>query len=614
MNENDYDLLNKQIAEEGKGWTAGENTVSILSQFQQQTRLGCHPNPDEEQTTFEQLALQKNAKDAEHTTNEAIPTIIDWRHYTGHNYVTPVKNQGDCGSCVAFGTVGMIEARVRILAHAPVDIDKNSVLPLLSEAHLFFCGGGSENRNCGNGWYVSSAVNFCLSKGLALASDFPYIAKDQRCSVKSGWELRRTQIASYQCIQNVNRMKEYLATKGPLITRFDVYSDFYKYESGVYHRTSQADYRGGHCVLCVGYDDTRRAWLCKNSWGEGWGMRGYFYIGYAECGIDGYMYGADTFSHIYPLMLDFFLRDNFQDFSQTPVTGTLTTSPDIVPSGIDGYLPIELTTDWYKDIGKDIYTGKTNFVYLRGTNLLPNDQQVRLSLYYSKASLLLYPRQWKENVIKTASGSDFQMLSVTEQGEKSVASEAFVWIPEDLGNNEHYCLIAQVATAAHPNPIPDIERMDDFARFISLNPGFAWRNIAKTEAGIPSYNLPIYYEQGTVSEMVYFVIVAEKGMVGASVSLSCSNPVGEFAIRIPKTEIKQEKSIIGTCYEIPANFKGTLLFNYWKGSSSGSWEVKIQAFYVVRDNALSQYAVPIANGQTPLRGILVGDYIVQGEE
>lgn len=103
-------------------------------------------------------------------------------------------------------------------------------------------------------------------------------------------------------------------------------------------------------------------------------------------------------------------------------------------------------------------------------------------------------------------------------------------------------------------------------------------------------------------------------MVGASVSLSCGNPVGDFAIRIPKTEIKQEKSVIGVCHEVPANFKETLLFNYWKGNNSGPWEVKIQAFYVVRENSLTQFAVPIANELTPLRGILIGDYTVRGEE
>lgn len=614
MNENNYELLNRQIAEEGKGWTAGETTVSLLSEFQKQMRLGCQPDPDEEQTTFEQLALHKNAKDIVHTATESIPQVVDWRDNDGHNYVTSVKDQGSCGSCVAFGTVGMMESRVRILAHAPVDLDKNSVLPLLSEAQLFFCGGGSEGRTCSTGWNVGSAVSYCQKNGLAPASDFPYKDKDQGCTVKSGWKDRRTQIASYQRIQNVNTMKKYLVVKGPLVTRFDVYSDFYHYKSGVYHRTSKAKYKGGHCVLCVGYDESKQAWLCKNSWGKNWGMKGFFYIGYGECGIDGYMYNADTFSCIYPLTLDFFLRDNFNDFSQIPVAGTLTASPDIVPTGIDEYIPAELTTNWYRDLGKDVYIGMTNFIYLRGTNLLPSSQQVQLSIYYSKASLLLYPHQWRNNVIKTASGATAQTLSVTEQGEKSATPEAFVWNPAPLETNDHYCLIARAETKEHPNPIPDIDKMADFARFISENPGFAWRNVAQTKADIPTYNILLHYEQGSATETVYFVILAEKGMVGASVSLSCSTPVGESKIQIQKTEIKQEKAICGACYEIPANFKGELLFNYWKGNNSGTWEVKIQAFYVVKDSNLTRYAVPISDELTPQLGILIGDYTIRGED
>ena len=43
---------------------------------------------------------------------------------------------------------------------------------------------------------------------------------------------------------------------------------------------------GYHCILIVGYDDAEKAWICKNSWGTGWGDKGYFRIGYGECGID----------------------------------------------------------------------------------------------------------------------------------------------------------------------------------------------------------------------------------------------------------------------------------------------------------------------------------------
>lgn len=613
MEENLYNELNEQIEQEGKHWIAGETTVSVLSDFQQQMRLGCLPEPDEEQTTFECLASRKDEQDLKHTFNRDIPTVIDWRSYNGHNYITKVKDQGSCGSCVAFGTIGAIESRVRIIGNAPLDLDNQSVLPLLSEAQLFFCGGGGDGRTCGNGWWVGGALSYCRTNGLAPESYFPYKAKDQGCAVKAGWEAKITKLFSYHEISNVNSMKEYLATKGPLVTRFDVYNDFYNYKSGVYHRTNKAIYKGGHCVTCVGYDETKQAWLCKNSWGTRWGMQGFFYIGYNECGIDSSMYHAESFSRIFPLYMDFFLRDNLRDFSQIPTTGTLTASPDIVPLGITIPDPNTLKSEWYKDVGTNIMHNCSNLIYIRGNNLLPNKQSVKLSLYYSKASLLLYPRQWKDNVIKANDGMANILVSVQEQGERVVVPDAFVWRPDALEKNDHYCLIARAETTTHPNPVPDIEKMTDFAKFISENPGFAWRNVAITDANIPSYNVALQYEQGTVGETVYFVIVASEGLVGASVSLSCGSSIPNPVINIPKTEIKQDKAILGVCCDIPANFKGTLLFNYWKGENSKPWVAQVQAFYVVKERELEGYAVELRSGITPLKGVLIGDYTIRGE-
>lgn len=613
MEDNLYKQLNEQIEREGKQWVAGETSVSVLSDFQQQMRLGCLPNPDEEQTTFERMAIRKKKQDGSHTFNANIPTVIDWRNYHGHNYVTKVKDQGSCGSCVAFGTIGMIESRVRFISNAPTDLDNLSVLPLLSEAQLFFCGGGSQGRTCGSGWWVSSALSYCSTNGLAPESYFPYKDKDQGCAVKTGWETKLTQIASYREIWNVNSMKEYLSAKGPLVTRFDVYSDFYSYKSGVYRKTAEAEYKGGHCVTCVGYDETKQAWLCKNSWGSGWGMEGFFYIGYNECGIDNSMYYAESFSLIFPLYMDFFLRDNLKDFSQIPTSGVLTASPDIVPQGITVPDPNTLKSEWYKDMGVNIMHNCSNLIYIRGNNLLPSKQDVKLSLYYSRASLLLYPRQWKDNVIKANDGTTHVVVSAQEQGERIVTSDAFVWQPESLDENDHYCLIGRVETSAHPNPVPDIEKMKDFAKFISENPGFAWRNVSITDADIPSYNIALQYEQGTERETVYFVIVASKGLVGASVALSCGSSVPKPGIHIPKTEIKQDSAILGVCCDIPADFKGTLLFSYWKGYNSRPWEVKIQAFYVVKERELEKYAIKIGDEISPLRGILIGDYTIKGE-
>jgi plastocyanin len=83
-------------------------------------------------------------------------------------------------------------------------------------------------------------------------------------------------------------MKEWISTGGPLEACFTVYDDFNSYTSGIYTHVT-GNRAGGHCVCCVGYNDTDKYWICKNSWGPGFGESGYFRIAYGECGIDSWM-------------------------------------------------------------------------------------------------------------------------------------------------------------------------------------------------------------------------------------------------------------------------------------------------------------------------------------
>jgi len=76
-------------------------------------------------------------------------------------------------------------------------------------------------------------------------------------------------------------------------TRFDVYEDFMNYESGVYVHTSGA-LEGGHAVKILGWgvENGLNYWLCANSWGESWGIDGFFKIAWGQCGIDSTVYAC----------------------------------------------------------------------------------------------------------------------------------------------------------------------------------------------------------------------------------------------------------------------------------------------------------------------------------
>jgi len=212
------------------------------------------------------------------------PSKVDWRNYKGRNGVTAVQDQGQCGSCVAFGTSAALESMLLLEHNVTFD---------LSEADLFFCNG----CRCANGWNASDAVSAVQSKGVPPSSCFPYPAvtenngTDVPCSPCVAWAAMAAKATRNTCIYDTESRKQYLANVGPMIACFEVFEDFYTFFYGrssandIYTHVTGSDV-GGHCIEIIGYDDTRNCWICKNSWGPGDPGNGFFLIGYGQCGID----------------------------------------------------------------------------------------------------------------------------------------------------------------------------------------------------------------------------------------------------------------------------------------------------------------------------------------
>ncbi len=615
MDKKYYNELNQRIQASGKSWLAGETSISLLPEFQRRLHLGYIP--EEGEWTDKELEEQALLNLKKHLLTDDLPVCVDWRNYKGNNYVTTVKDQGSCGSCVAFGVVATLEARMRVIMQAPVK-QSSGILPLLSEAQLFFCGGGAVGASCGKGWSAEPALKYCQESGLAPDNCFPYQPKDQSCILPGDWEQKITKVGRFHKINDPTAMKQWLSEKGPLVTRFNVYDDFYSYKKGVYHRVSQK-LEGGHCISCIGYDEHQKAWICKNSWGKAWGIDGFFLIGYGECGIDASMWAVDSFSEFYPLYPGILLRDNFKDFGQVPVAGTLTTSPDIIPYGkeVINNPEKELKEKWFADCGKDLLANVGNYIYMRAFNLNTIEEDVKFHLYYSPASLLMYPGKWKDNALKTSGGQAYAEAKGVNQGVIVVASDSFCWKPAII-KDDHYCLVGRVETASHPNPIPELEQIPDFAKFISENPGFAWRNVSVVSKDIPDYSITLDYDQGKTTESMYFVITCLNCARGASVELTCGSTLPKPTINIPKRKIDSSDFVIGVESKIPAEFTGKLIFNYWKEKAKAieEWQIRISAFYLSEQNNTlhSCYAIPIEGSKGPKKGILIGDYTIKSSD
>jgi len=196
---------------------------------------------------------------------------VDWRNRKGRNNVTPVTDQGGCGSCVSFGVTATLESMVLIEHNLSLD---------LSEAELLFCGGGS----CG-GWWPDAAVTYVKNNGVAFESCFPYFDHDMPCSTCPDRNGEATQAVNSVVYFTMADRRSYICSIGPVAAVFEVYEDFYSYAGGVYSHVSGA-FVGLHCVEVIGFDDVNKFWICKNSWGSGWGEGGFFCIAYGQCNID----------------------------------------------------------------------------------------------------------------------------------------------------------------------------------------------------------------------------------------------------------------------------------------------------------------------------------------
>lgn len=195
-------------------------------------------------------------------------TVVDWRPKC-----TPIRDQGQCGSCTAFGTIGTWEGMLKIAG---------AIDPDLSERDLFSCSGGS----CENGNTMNGILNQTL-KGTCIESCCPYDGVDHNCGDGRCVNYTLMKCTKYTPTSGLENIKAALAN-GPLDATMTVYYSFFNYISGVYKHISGEEVAGGHCICIVGYDDTKNAFILRNSWGTSWGMSGYCYIDYGE--LDSVMY------------------------------------------------------------------------------------------------------------------------------------------------------------------------------------------------------------------------------------------------------------------------------------------------------------------------------------
>jgi cathepsin L len=212
-------------------------------------------------------------------SGSANPDEVDWRK---EGYVTPVKDQGQCGSCWAFSTVASLEGQ---------HFKATKELVSLSEQNLVDCSRAEGNPGCNGGLMDQGFDYIHKNGGIDTEASYPYVPQTRPCRFKKD-SIGATDTGFVDIAEgSESALEDALATVGPIAVAIDAsHMSFQFYSEGIYNEPACSSSDLDHGVTAVGYgsNDQGDYWIVKNSWGEVWGMDGYILMSRNknnQCGI-----------------------------------------------------------------------------------------------------------------------------------------------------------------------------------------------------------------------------------------------------------------------------------------------------------------------------------------
>jgi len=197
------------------------------------------------------------------------PDTVDWRT---QGYVTPIKDQKQCGSCWAFSTTGSLEGQ---------HFAKTKQLVSLSEQNLVDCSTKYGNFGCRGGLMDNAFKYIKENMGIDTEASYMYKAVDGTCKFEAA-NVGATDTGCKDIKQlSEDDLQDAIATVGPVSVAIDAaHSSFQLYKSGVYNEAACSQQQLDHGVLAVGYGSVNGQdyYIVKNSWGLSWGNEGYIWM------------------------------------------------------------------------------------------------------------------------------------------------------------------------------------------------------------------------------------------------------------------------------------------------------------------------------------------------
>jgi len=251
---------NEEAANGKHSFTVGVNEFSDWSHEELKLRNGFR---QELKTNDAQVETFEHIKEGD------LPTAVDWRT---KGVVTPVKNQGQCGSCWAFAAVASLEGQNALA---------KKTLTSLSEQNLVDCSWSQGDMGCLGGLPDNGYKYVIANKGIDTEKSYPYAGWPGFICSYDAKNIGAT-LTKYVDLptQDEGSLQKAVATVGPISIGMDAsQASFQSYKSGIYNDPACNATNLDHGVTVVGYGtdtDGGDYWWVKNSWGTTWGLSGYF--------------------------------------------------------------------------------------------------------------------------------------------------------------------------------------------------------------------------------------------------------------------------------------------------------------------------------------------------
>lgn len=271
----DIEELKRQA--ELNGWTfeIGETSAT---QRELSSLLGYVP-PDPE------LIKQVYPEEEPLKPMEKLPSKWDWRERTPGG-LPPIRDQGSCGSCWAFATVGALECNIKIKDGISVDLSEQWLVDCARGLFWYGCDGGIAAHD----WHKGTRTDSCGGYGAVLETDYPYVGYQSSCMcpVPHYYTIRDWKyVGSALGIPPIESIKTAIYKYGPVVCAMEAKTSFLAYKGGLYNDKTESKALPNHMVVIVGWDDNygNGAFIIRNSWGPYWGENGYGYIEYGTAQI-----------------------------------------------------------------------------------------------------------------------------------------------------------------------------------------------------------------------------------------------------------------------------------------------------------------------------------------